>query len=306
MKTLWGVIMALSLILWGTAGWALSGGELLREPIGARQVGMGETGAALAGDVEAVGYNCAGLAALSTMQVSSMMALNSFDNKNLNLDFGLPVHWIGQGGLALSVINLMGADMTINYLDGTAETLTSQNDYVLTAGYGQQLTSALAVGVSFKAFYSRLLEEYEAMAFGADIGVQYQLQDLPGLRIGMALQNMGTPIVYESSGDPMPTLLRLGAAYRLPLAANHGLTVIGDVLMYNDDTPKEHLGLEYGWNHMLFLRAGYKVGYEFDSFTAGAGIDLDGLKLDYAFVLKSTVESVHRFSLGYAFGAGKP
>ncbi len=295
-------IAAVSLVLLSNLGWTLSGGELLREPIGARQVGMGETGVALSGDINQLAYNSAGLAALEAPQLSSMMALNSFDNKNLNLALGVPVEWFGHGGLGLSVVNLLGAKMTINYLDGTQDTLTSQNDYVLTVGYGHQLNSALAIGGSVKAFYSTLLEEYDALAFGLDVGAQYHLLDLPGLSVGAALQNLGTDIVYENSGDPMPTLLRLGAAYQLALAGQHGLTLAGDVLLYNDDTPKQHLGLEYAWQNMLFLRAGYKLGYEFDSLTVGAGIAIEGLRVDYAFALKSTVESVHRFSLGYAFG----
>ncbi|MCK5242273.1 PorV/PorQ family protein [bacterium] len=290
---------------WPTAAYALSGGELLREPAGARQAGMGEAHTAISGNLDGLYYNAASVADIKALQFSSMYALNAFENKNISVALGVPVLWWGKGGLAIGLTSLLGAEMEINYLDGSQEMVTSQQDIALTIGYGHQLTTGMLIGASIKAFHSQLMEEYDALALGADIGLIYKLQDLPGLSAGVALQNIGTEIKYLDQGDPMPTILRAGLAYAKAVGQDHYLVAGLDALFSNDKDPQQHVGIEYAWQDMLFLRTGYKLGYDIDSLTAGAGLKIEGLQIDYAFTSRSIAESIHRFSIGYTFSAGR-
>jgi hypothetical protein len=56
------------------------------------------------------------------------------------------------------------------------------------------------------------------------------------------------------------------------------------------------MGAEYWYNDQFALRAGYLANSEDQGFTAGAGVKVSVLELDYAFQPYSALGSVHRFS----------
>ncbi|MCD4813728.1 PorV/PorQ family protein [bacterium] len=279
----------------------LSGGETLKTAIGARQTGMSEAFTALSGDVAAMYYNPAGLAKLTSPEITTMYTANLFENQNALIAFGMPVPFYGSNTLSIGLMNLAGAPMDIYYPDGTTETRTSQNDLITTVGIARQLSTSFSVGFNLKFFYSSLIEEYTALAFGCDLGTQYAFAQLPGLTLGAALQHLGTEIKYEDEGDPMPTTLRIGAAYAWLLGKPHTVTISTDALLPNDSEPLQNIGLEYNWQNTLFIRGGYKLGYDIDAFSIGAGIVFSGLKLDYAFSSTQLELAIHRVSLAYSF-----
>jgi hypothetical protein len=282
----------------------LSGGETLREPLGVRQTGMGEAFTALSGDVQSLHYNPAGLADLAAPEIDTLYAADLFSAQTAHVIFGTPVAWIGSGSLALDCYALLGPAIEINNLDGTSESLISQRDLVVSAGYGQPITPGLSVGAAAKFFHSTLVEEYSATAVGGDVGMLYQGLGLPGISLGAALQNLGTPIKYLEQSDPMPTLFRVGFGYATPKNSTHGLRVGLDLLFPNDQDAQTHLGMEYGWQERFFLRGGYKLGSALESFTVGAGLLLNGLSVNYSFAKMAVGPDVQRFGLGYRFGTG--
>jgi hypothetical protein len=287
-------------------GETMSGGPTLLEPAGARQAGMGDMFGALSGDINALHYNVAGLADLAAPQVSTMVTSGLFDSRNAYLSAGLPVNWFGPGAVAASMLSWMGAPMDVIEMDGTTSTLSSQNDLVVTLGYGQQLGQGLSTGLSVKMFRSTLLEDYSALAFGGDVGILQKDLIWTGLQAGVSLQNVGTEIKYLEVGDPMPTTLRIGAAYVLPVTAGHGLRLGMDLLLPNDGDPQQNLGAEYAWKDQLFARVGYRLDNGTNVLTAGAGLALYGLQLDYAFTSAIAGQTTNRLGLGYTFGAAAP
>jgi hypothetical protein len=54
---------------------------------------------------------------------------------------------------------------------------------------------------------------------------------------------------------------------------------------------------------MVYLRAGYKSGYDLDGLTFGAGFQMKSFRLDYSVGLESALELPHRISVSYKFGA---
>ena len=66
----------------------------------------------------------------------------------------------------------------------------------------------------------------------------------------------------------------------------------------NDGDAKQHLGLEYGYEDMLFLRGGYKAGYDSQGATFGLGVQYRKFTVDYAVLLVSNdLGDSHRISL---------
>ena len=93
------------------------------------------------------------------------------------------------------------------------------------------------------------------------------------------------------------------------LGYKNKLTVAADAIHPNDNYEAINAGIEYSFNNMLFLRAGYKSLFQKDSeegFTLGAGLNYRlmstvVLKIDYAYADFGVLENVQRFSLGLRF-----
>jgi len=64
--------------------------------------------------------------------------------------------------------------------------------------------------------------------------------------------------------------------------------------------------MEYEYEHLMFLRAGYKFNYDADGFTAGLGVQqtFGGMRLfvDYSYAaLGYQLGNIHRIGVGAGF-----
>ena len=124
------------------------------------------------------------------------------------------------------------------------------------------------------------------------------------LLIGMSLTNVGTVLGEDAM---MPLTLKAGAGFKMGLIEGHSIIVALDGVLPADAGLKANLGVEYAINKIFFLRGGYKLNYDLESLSAGAGFrtNLGGAayELDYAFVPGSDdIGSTHRVSLIVRFG----
>jgi hypothetical protein len=111
---------------------------------------------------------------------------------------------------------------------------------------------------------------------------------------------------------PLPLAFKLGIAFDLVgtedafvVMQDHRLTIAVDGIHPNDGDEKVHIGCEYGLYDILFLRGGYKVNYDTQAFTAGAGLQVAvgvrQLCVDYAFVDMDILDATHRLSVTLGF-----
>lgn len=120
------------------------------------------------------------------------------------------------------------------------------------------------------------------------------------------LQNVGTKLKYLQAGDDLPRTFRVGVGYQNSPAAGHGLQINADVLFPTDGDPTPQAGLEYSWQNQFFGRIGYQVRSESGVLTAGGGVRMYELQLDYAFTSSAFGETAHRIGVSYAFAGSKP
>ncbi len=134
----------------------------------------------------------------------------------------------------------------------------------------------------FNQLAQTMLDSLQSPVSGFAVDLGSVFSPAPNLDVGLALQNIGS-----INGDSFTPMLNVGAAYNfkavsmLPLIKN--LTVTGDYRDFFNSAGVSffnhlHLGAEFGFLN-LALRAGINQGY----FTAGAGINLAILHLDYAY-----------------------
>jgi opacity protein-like surface antigen len=107
----------------------------------------------------------------------------------------------------------------------------------------------------------------------------------------------------------LPLLFRFGIASDIIKSESNRITIGVDAIHPNDHTEYVNTGMEYGWNEIVFLRAGYNSLLEKDTekgLTLGFGlqyriIDLVKVGMDYAYQDFGRLSEVHYFSVGIKF-----
>jgi hypothetical protein len=217
-------------------------------------------------------------------------------------------------------------------------------DLAVTLCYATQVTSNLGLGVGMRYIRSNLSpvgageEKGKGVgnAFAVDLAVLYKMPFLKALSFGANLSNMGPKITYVDAdqADPLPTNLKIGLAYKVLDSEYNKLTLCMDtnklLVVRHSDEPADpfykaiftswsdgsfndqmnrlisSVGMEYVYNKMIYLRAGYYYDYDgkvqYPSF--GAGLQYSSIRFDFAYVAAEQghpLSDTMRFSLTVGF-----
>ncbi len=300
-------------------------GEFMAGGVGARALGMGGAYVAVTGDVTFGYWNPAGLSSIRYPELGFMHARR----------FGGVVNYDYIGGalpltrretIGLNVVRLAVDDIPITalprpdlpldatYTDDKGNTLSNRpyqvrtvNDaeYALYLSYARMQTGRFAWGVSAKLVHKGVGDN-AAWGAGFDFGAIW----LPwrSLRLGANLQDFTTTLLAWDTGERelvSPTL-KLGGAYpfifrplksRLLLAADADLRMEGRKLAaqahYGSLSADFHLGAEWVFHNIASVRIGSDTG----CLSAGAGLRLPRIDVDYAFLKHDQLDNSHRISL---------
>jgi len=211
--------------------------------------------------------------------------------------------------------------------NGTGRFFEAQ-DLMVGLSYARSLTDKFRAGVTEKYVRQSIWNE-TASAFAIDIGTQYELW-FSNFVIGMSLTNFGTDmrlegrdLSYKLDTDPDLPKNRLTPAlleteyYTLPLHFQVGVSMdlfrteafilkaALDVTHPNDNDERINIGTEALVLNILALRAGYRMNYDDENFTAGVGLIVpfgeSSARLDYGFANYQLLPAVHRFSISLEF-----
>jgi len=305
----------------------------------ARATGMGEAYVTLASGADAVYWNPAGLAGASEIQVAATYTSWLFDSKQSALAAALPLEGIGTVGAQFQLVDygeieetnvanlqFVGPAGNQVYNPGLTGNTFSPSAFVLGLSFARNLTEAFSAGITAKLVHESLYssgsftvvnpatgapEEYNTAVTVLlfDFGMKYNT-GYRSIQIGGSVQNFGAQVNYGKEGYPAPLTFRLGIAADLmgrdALFAQDDVnrfTIAYDLFQPNDYAQQMHVGVEYGFSDLLALRAGYKVRYDSDGLTLGAGVRTDvggfGLAFDYSYGrMGEYLGTVHRISVG--------
>lgn len=333
------VTVVLVLITWLALGLSFTkvgttAAPFLKIEYGARPVAMGGAFVALANDPSGIYYNPAGLAEIRNHQFMGGYTVWFADLKYNYATFVLPTQRVN---LALWGSFLYCDDIpvtTVEAPEGTGQKY-SYIDGLLGITASAFLSDRLSVGLSGKYIQQKLYNE-SASTYAFDIGSILRTP-IKGTRLGMCLANYGgrmqlfgndliiqTDPWPEYTGNPdvearlttesfpLPLAFKLGIALDLLgsgeaffTSEHHHLTLAIDGIHPNDGEEKVQLGVEYGLYNTLFLRGGYKINYDTQTYSAGAGMRFKiaqrTFAVDYAYVDMDVLESTHRISLVIGF-----
>ena len=271
--------------------------DSLRVDLGARASAMGGALLAVPGDGDAVQYNPATLSTLKERQVTLMHNEYVEDVSQQYLSLGLKKGW----GFWINHLDLGSFDQT-TLADPTGSNLSeldaANNAFGL--GYAREMRAGFSIGASVK-YIEEKLGDVKGNAAALDIGALASLQNVQGLRLAAAVQNLGSSPEFESKKEKLPLLFRSGASYEQELFKQNFLFA-ADVTHQRGEGFDVSLGCELMIKN-FDLRVGYKSRNATDiGLTTGASFQL--LKkyyLDYAFVPFGDLGDSHRISMSVKF-----
>jgi hypothetical protein len=234
------------------------------------------------------------------------------------------------GNMGVSVLYSDFGDVVGTVIDPTVEEGYSETgmlelaSYAAGLTYARRLTDKFMIGGNFRYAYEHLgesmfaadttrdstwTEENATNTIVYDIGTIFY-PGFESLRVGMSIVNFSPAVRYDfeegrTNSFELPLTFKMGAAMDiLDLLGEHqnfSLLVDFELVHPRDYSKRYHFGGELSLMNILKLRAGYKFGYDEESFGVGAGINTGNIKLDYAYNDFGRFDFVNRVSLGIGF-----
>lgn len=307
-----------------------TGADQLLIPVGARSIATSGAFVSNTLGVESIYYNPAGLDPAGSSE--AMFSYMSYI-ADINISYfaaGANLGSLGSFGLSFKAIDFGNIDVTtVDEPDGTGSTY-SPDYYVVGLTYSKIITDRVSAGANLKLIHEGIMNT-SANGFALDIGVQYRFN--PNFTLGVAVMNIGANMKYAGSDlqvkttipganpntksglyEPVteefeiPSYFLLSLAYKYDINAENNVLVGGTFRSNNSYEDQMLFGLEYGFNNMFFIRAGYDLLMENTSdynygVSLGAGVQYKlagniGFNLDYAFRdVKDFPEPNHIFTI---------
>jgi hypothetical protein len=242
---------------------------------------MGSATIATVSGIEALFWNPAGAAKADadvSIYVGHMMYIADIGVNSA----AISARFESFGVLSLHLKSLSFGDIPLTTVltpDGTGQTFSPQF-FTVGLSYSRQLTDRISVGATATLITERMAD-VGATGVAFTMGVIYDdLVDLEGLSFGVTVRNIGPQMKFEGSGlnieasasvlnrgpyyykveaagFELPSAIEVGLGFRRQIAEDHGLLVAIDFQNNNFSDDEYKIGLEYGFQHLLFLRGGY-------------------------------------------------
>lgn len=266
-------------------GGAGSSASFLTMGGGARPIAMGCAYTALADGPDALFWNPAGIANVTSPQVSFGQAILFAGMLEENLAGAFPLD--ASSTLGIQILAHLSGPIEITTYDkqqGTGNFYTA-NNYAVGITYSRLMTEKFTAGVTLKLI-DLTLHEVAAVGIAFDAGAIYRIAEFKNLRLGFCVQHFGpdmrysgNPLLFNTHKDTLQTndipSTFLSEPFRLPFTFAGGaaidlvepdsmgsgsrLTLDADFFHLGDQSAKGSLGLEYGLNEMFFLRFGFGI-----------------------------------------------
>jgi outer membrane protein OmpA-like peptidoglycan-associated protein len=275
--------------------------SVLRIDQGPRLAGMGGAGIAAADDASAIYWNPAGLGRVQDSRFAFSHHQWFAGIKDEVFHAALPS---GSGAFGLGLV--YSGEPDIEFWDeqnhsGQGDSLITFRtwDGVLSAGYGLTVARNYHIGAALKGFYQNL---YNSGGYGGAMDIGFACRPFPFLGLGATGRNIGVA-TYGPGIEQMPIEAGVGG-----ILTAGPVNAVLDIVLPLDNDPALHVGVEYMPVPELAVRLGYRTGPGdlgtlglLSGLTAGLGINLGGLSLDYAITPYGKLGMAHRIGLEATF-----
>jgi len=200
-------------------------------------------------------------------------------------------------GVSLTALTMDEMEITTETQPNGTGNFFNAGSYCVGLTYGMKIIDRFSFGVTAKYVYEYIWETHGS-TYLFDFGSVY-ITDFHNLRIGMRLANFGGSMTFNGSpidnkpdeiaqsgisysydprldrispDYPMPQLFNVGISIDPVSNEDHLLTLSAAVNDPNDNKTQVSFGGQYSWHDMLYLRLGYKTGYDEQNLSAGVGV----------------------------------
>ena len=299
-------LIATSLLLIGLsvqahAGNGQTSAPFLKLGIGARESAMGWAVVADSLNANALFWNPAGLATLNHGQIifnhSEHLLGTRYDGIAAARNFKNIETTVGAGIVGFFVDDIEKRTRPSD----EPQSSFGGYDLCFQVGAGRRLSPSLCAGLNGKMIHEKI-DEHTSSAFAFDAGVSY-LTRVKRLKLGAALQNIGTKATMKNEGFSLPASIKIGLNY---VVREDKLIVASEMLKPFQDAAEFRLGGELKIADAVRLRSGYRSGFSqtggLAGFVAGAGFDLNYVNIDYAVDPYGPLGLTQKISVSYSFG----
>lgn len=297
-----------------------AGASQLLVPLTARSAALGASltsGMAGMNGLEAIFSNPAGLALNTGTAII-------FSNTNYVADIGVNYFGIaqnfGNNNLAFTVSTWDFGDIPLQTEISPEISDVTFDASFITAGltFARVFTDRISAGATIKVV-SESIDDITGSAVAVDAGMTYIVGE-SGLRLGVAVKNVGSELQYsgvgltrrvklqdqsasatdnalqlESEGVELPSLLNFGVSYTREMGAGAVVTFLGNFRSNSFDQDQYSGGIELALFDVLYLRGGLDIIGDSDlsffngtNFGAGLDLDLAGTRFQIDYALRST------------------
>ncbi len=305
--------------------------QFLKIGAGSRAIAMGGAYTAISNDIYAVYYNPAGLAMAD--QPTQVAFTHANWLADISYDFAAAsINVPGLGVLFTSLTSMAVPEdkvRTFAYPEGDGR-YWNASSLAIGVGFSRALTDRFSVGFQFK-YIRDAIWNMSANGFALDLGTYY-VTPFNNLVIGASVSNFGSKMQLDGreilfNNDPnnntntgpnnvlskyqmdsydLPLTFRIGLGMDIVKSRYIRLTGDIDATHPNDNTEYMNSGLEFAFNEMFFLRAGYKTLFMRNAeggLTLGAGInykfnDSFTLSVNYGWADYGRLNSVQFMDIG--------
>ncbi len=239
---------------------------------GARMAGMGGSFVAVSDNIDAIFSNPSGLTHIEGSAFTLGYTRWLMNDHILNGGLAFKT---GYGVVGLSVVTFRPTgfeETTIFQPTGTGRE-PDMGDLSLGVAYAKKLTDKLSVGSLFR-WTQETLDTDRLTAFDVSISTLFYT-GFKSLRLGMTFENLGRDVKVISSVAHMPVSFSTAAA--MEIFGSRGdpgyLTLTGENYYATDFAEVQYrVGTEFWIQNSFALRGGYKINFDEESWTLGAGL----------------------------------
>jgi hypothetical protein len=302
-----------------------TGFKFLDVEVGARATGMGEAFTTIGTGANAIFFNPAGIAQMEadkfeiTFCRTDWLAETSLDAFALVYNLGI----LGKLGFSLVTTdfgNIAGTTVNRETEQGYDEIGNLDlGAYAAGISYARALTDKFMIGGNVRYAREKLgtslfsdsytmdstwLKDNKASALSFDMGTLFY-PGLKSFRVGMCIRSYSPQVKYEEDAFQLPLTFHVAIGMDiLDFFGEHpdqSFLVDFELVHPRDYIQRYHLGGEFSYKGMFFLRGGYKFNYDEEGLCAGVGFRTGGIILDYSYSDFGVFDFVNRVSLGVSF-----
>ena len=253
--------------------------------ISARARGMSGAVTSFSDDYSAIFYNPAGLRFANNQVGATYYHLNGHDFSAVSSVSALYNTKIGTFGFGYQGLNTEYYDVN----------LMSENTFSLghSVYLNKDVISETSIGYSLNLYHLSFHEMGNQTNVGLNAGIITVLHQRT--KIGFMLTNINKPTMGKDEKHEIPQQLALGLSY-IPY---QGVITAIDLKKNSDGETEIRGGVEVGIHPAMTLRMGVRNNPA--SYSAGAGFNVMGIKIDYALSTHAKLNLTHHFAVGYVF-----